>query len=271
MRKLLGFFSDWSTPFQHNDPKNFVWSQDDMSLTDVVFYTDKKMMMPNKIGRVKVGMVYEPREINQEVHNWVKRHHHEMDYIFTWDKELAAQIPNAIYMVYGVSWLNEKFYSMYPKTKACSIVVSEKRVLAGHILRHDVVSRYRSKFDLYGRGYNKIESLLQAYADYRFTIVIENTNQDCNLSEKIVTPILCGTIPIYWGCPSVGDTFNEKGLIRFYHIDELKDILDSLTEEKYQEMLPYAQANFEKAKTLQSADDNFYLKLKELGVIKEEA
>lgn len=271
MKKILGFFSDWSTPYQHNDPKSFQWSLDDMSLTDVVFYTDKKMFMQNKIGKIKVGIIYEPTELNQEVYNWVKHNYKEMDYIFTWDKELAKQIPNAIFMVYGISWIKEELYSMYPKTKMCSIVVSEKRHLRGHILRHDVVSRYRNKFDLYGRGYNKIESLIQAYKDYRFTIVIENTNQDCNLSEKLVSPILCGTIPIYWGCPSVSDVFDDRGLIKFSNIEELKDILDSLSEEKYQNMLPYAQINFEKAKKLQSADENFYLKLVELGAIKEAA
>lgn len=269
MREILGFFSDWSTPLQHNDAPSFRWNLTDMSLDDVVFYTDKKMMMPNKIGNIKVGIIYEPTEINQEVHSWIRQNYDQMDYIFTWDKELCKVSPKFIFMVYGIAWIKEQFFAIYPKTKNTSIVVSEKRHLKGHNIRHQAVNAYRNHFDLYGRGYNKIESLLTAFQDYRFTIVIENTNQDCNLSEKLITPMLCGTVPIYWGCPSVGDYFNSKGIITFGHISELENIFPTLTEEKYNEMLPYVQENFEIAKTFFSADENFYKKLVELGAIKE--
>ena len=269
MRKILGFFSDWSTPYQHNDPKNFICELKDTSLNDVVIYTDKKMMEPNKIGHHKIGIIYEPKEINEAVHAYAKRYFHEFRYIFTWDKELAKCAHNFIYMPYGISWIKEPLYGIYPKIKNTSIIVSEKKVLEGHKLRHDTVARYRSKIDLYGRGYNKIESMLEALKDYRFNIVIENTNADCNLSEKLITPMVCGTVPIYWGCPSIGDYFNINGIITFKHIDELKDILDSLDENKYNEMLPYVKENFEIAKTFQSADDNFYKKLVELKIIQE--
>lgn len=269
MRELLGFFSDASTPFQHNPTKKFNWTLTDMSKDDVVIYTDRKMLMPNKIGKKKIGIIYEPVEINQEVHNYIRTRHHEFDYIFTWDRELSKVAPNFIFMPYGTAWIQEEFCAVYGKTKMTSIIVSEKRAMVGHNLRHAAVSAYRSKIDLFGRGYNPIDFMIKGLADYRFNIVIENTNMDCNLSEKLITPFLCGTVPIYWGCPSVGDYFNSKGMFTFNTLEELGVILDSLTPQTYEDMLPYVMENFETAKKYQLVDDTIYNKLIELKLIDE--
>src|SRR6478736_100014 len=106
MREILGFFSDWSTPQQHNVPQNFRWTLTDKTKDDVVIYTDKEMMNPNKIGKVKIGVMYEPIELNQGVHEWVKRNYNQFDYIFTWDRELAKLSDKFIFTVFGISWLH---------------------------------------------------------------------------------------------------------------------------------------------------------------------
>ena len=41
------------------------------------------------------------------------------------------------------------------------------------------------------------------------------------------------TIPIYWGCPNIGDYFNTEGIITFENEQELESILDSLTPETF--------------------------------------
>ena len=81
-----------------------------------------------------------------------------------------------------------------------------------------------------------------------FSIVIENSKEDYYFTEKLTDCLLSGTIPIYWGCPSIGDFFNIKGMIIFDTLDELKEILNNLTIEKYKSMELYIKENFEKAK-----------------------
>ncbi|MFK5281820.1 hypothetical protein ACI3PL_19910, partial [Lacticaseibacillus paracasei] len=51
--------------------------------------------------------------------------------------------------------------------------------------------------------------------------------------EKLIDCLTTGTVPIYWGCPSIEKFFNLNGIIPFDAIDELDKILDSLNEESY--------------------------------------
>ena len=55
------------------------------------------------------------------------------------------------------------------------------------------------------------------------------------------------TIPIYKGCPNIGDFYEEKGIIKFETIDELEQILNSLDEDTYQNMIEYIEKNYETA------------------------
>ena len=66
--------------------------------------------------------------------------------------------------------------------------------------------------------------------DYRFSIVIENCKRDYWFTEKLIDCLRTGTIPIYWGCPSIGDFFDIRGFILFDDINDLENILNNLTE-----------------------------------------
>ena len=62
-------------------------------------------------------------------------------------------------------------------------------------------------------------------------------------------------MPIFWGCENIGEYFNEKGILRFNNPKEFLNILNNLTMEKYQELLPYVKENFEIAKGHIQLDD----------------
>ena len=56
------------------------------------------------------------------------------------------------------------------------------------------------------------------------------------------------TIPIYYGCPNIGNWFNLDG---FIIVDNLEDIItacNSLNENSYQEKMAAVEENFEKSK-----------------------
>ena len=69
---------------------------------------------------------------------------------------------------------------------------------------------------------------------------------------------MTGTVPIYWGCPSIGKFFNTDGMIIFNNIEELSNILNNLSIEKYNDMKDAIQENFEKAKEYIIAEDYIY-------------
>jgi len=77
-----------------------------------------------------------------------------------------------------------------------------------------------------------------------FNIVIENVNYN-NWYNKIGDNFATRTVPIYWGCPNLAKFgYDEKGIIRFNNKEELLDIINNLTPEKYYEMLPSIEHNY---------------------------
>ena len=69
---------------------------------------------------------------------------------------------------------------------------------------------------------------------------------------------MTGTIPIYYGPDCIGDYFNTKGMIIFKDVAEMDNILQSLDEDLYNQMLPYAKENFELAKQYILSEDWMY-------------
>jgi hypothetical protein len=48
---------------------------------------------------------------------------------------------------------------------------------------------------------------------YKFMICFENTSMTNYLTEKLLNSYTCGTIPIYWGCPNLGDYVNMDAIL----------------------------------------------------------
>jgi hypothetical protein len=101
--------------------------------------------------------------------------------------------------------------------------------------------------NIYGNGYNPIKRKIEGLKDYRFSVCIENTKQDYYFSEKLMDCFLSGTIPIYWGCPSIGKFFEMDGILSFDNLDQLNDLISKCNSELYNDLLPYVKENFKKA------------------------
>ena len=135
------------------------------------------------------------------------------------------------------------------KSKMVSIIASEKSWAPGHEKRHQSISQYHEKIDgIFGRAYKPIPLNYDGILDYRYHIVFENRNEDFYFSEKLMDCLLCGAIPIYWGCPSIGKFFNMDGFIRINSVEELGRILDNLSEEDYKRRLDAIRENYKTAK-----------------------
>jgi hypothetical protein len=89
-----------------------------------------------------------------------------------------------------------------------------------------------------------------------FHVAVENVKSNNWYTEKIGEAFATKTLPIYWGCPNIGDFYDTRGIITFKSKDELVDIVNNLTPELYYEMKPYIDHNYEVA-----FHDNFEYKL----------
>ena len=165
-------------------------------------------------------------------------------------------------MPFGCCWIKPEDQKIYNKTKNISIISSNKKQTIGHNLRHEVIGKLKEKMDVYGRGYNPIDYKLTGLENYRYSIVIENCKRDYWFTEKLIDCLVTGTIPIYWGCPSINDFFDTKGFIIINNINDLENIINELSEEMYNSKLEYIKHNFIESQKYLLPDNLIYKKLK---------
>ena len=87
-----------------------------------------------------------------------------------------------------------------------------------------------------------------ALFDSQFSITVESSIESSYFTEKLIDCLLTKTVPIYWGCPNIGEYFDTRGMIRFTTHEEMLNKINELDETSYAKMLPYIESNYEKAK-----------------------
>jgi glycosyltransferase involved in cell wall biosynthesis len=252
-------------------PKNFSYVNDlqdgefDLSLicdTDIIRYLNGEIII--KRGKI-VADVHEPIHLHSQklIREALIQYYEKFDAILTYDEELL-KLPNSIFRNGGGEvllmkqdyskgypvFVNDSLFSIYEKNKMVSFITSNKTFTDWHRFRVDCVNyliQNNQKFDLYGVGYNEIDQKLFGLKDYYFSISIENGDQKNYFTEKILDCFLTGTIPIYKGCPNIGDFFDKNGIITFNNKEELSEILCNLSHEIYESKLDSIKRNYELA------------------------
>lgn len=104
-----------------------------------------------------------------------------------------------------------------------SIYADSKRIeifnKLGQYKRVDSGGRYLNNIEG-GAVVDKISFLRK----YKFSIAFENSSKRGYTTEKILDPLVAGSVPIYWGNPTVHTDFNPRAFINahdFANIDEL--------------------------------------------------
>ena len=98
----------------------------------------------------------------------------------------------------------------------------------------------------------------------QFHICIENTKRKNWFTEKLIDCFETNTIPIYYGCPNIGDWFDERGMIIVNDLKEIIEACNQLTSETYEKMKPYIDINFKESKKYTDVDKRLKNKILEL-------
>jgi len=85
---------------------------------------------------------------------------------------------------------------------------------------------------------------------------------DYFFSEKIIDCFVTGTIPIYYGCPSIFRFFDAEGILTFDNLPELLTILKKIDSNLYNTKINSVRKNFELAKNYVLAENHIYKKIK---------
>ena len=121
------------------------------------------------------------------------------------------------------------------KTEFCGYVVSNN---FGNPIREvffDQLSEYK-KVNSGGRFRNNIGEP-QGVKDkhgflskHKFTLAFENSSHNGYLTEKLPQALAAGTIPIYWGDPTVATQFNEKAFINCHNYKNMDEVVERIKE-----------------------------------------
>ncbi len=187
------------------------------------------------------------------LHNWAKDNYNMFDCIFTWSEKLLDNCPNAVFFPFGMSsmWETPELYTIINiKDKYLKVffVCGLKNQIEGHKFRHKIYNQ-RDKINIPHEWILScsIEEKNSNFNECMFHVAIENIKQTNLFTEKIIDAFLTKTVPIYRGCTNIGDFFDKRGIIEFDKEDELIDIINSLTENEYQNRSQYIEFNYQKA------------------------
>jgi hypothetical protein len=170
---------------------------------------------------------------------------------------------------YGIGWdpidYGDRYYQINPlnfsefglryaslsRDKSPSELLEEKDRFCNFIYSNPHAHPDRDNFfEMLGR-YKKVDSAgkhLNNYGDeilgarnwtqtnlafqrrYKFSIAFENAAHIGYTTEKLINPMLAGSIPIYWGNPEVGKAFNTRSLIYCGEMDNHEQVVERLKE-----------------------------------------
>jgi hypothetical protein len=221
---------------------------------DHLFFTDESIFGVNHFkNKKKFAWLIESPELKQNSYDFIEVNYNLFDKIFTFDKHLLDISDKFVFVPIGGCWIDESDRKIHKKNKLVSFIMSSKMWTSGHRLRHEINNTVNN-IDKYGFE-NPITKKIEGLGDYMFSIVVENCKKDFYFTEKIIDCFITGTIPIYWGCPSIGDFFDTNGFFTFDNVDELIEILSSINEKTYYSKIDIVKKNFESSKKYVIADD----------------
>jgi hypothetical protein len=250
--------AEYSTDNQKS--KYIIWDRSIINDKDkLVVYTDTLLSCVKSDIKTKIGWMLESPAITENYHNWISKNYKNFDLVLTNNRK-HIEINSDIFKFSptGGCWILPEEQKIYDKKRLVSGIFSDKRYTSGQALRHQIVNLYKNKIDTYGRGYLPIPNKIYGLKDYAFSLVIENTKQDYYFTEKLIDCFMTGTIPIYWGCPSIGDFFDTNGMICFNDIHDMDYILNTLNFDMYITKLDSIKNNFETAKKYLIAEDYMF-------------
>jgi len=253
--------SNWS----ESEIRNFFGELLDNKFTEPVEFFVDKLPVDKKESVKRFVLLLEPPEIaailcgsiNSDVITFQDR----FDYVLTHNQDVLDKLPGkAILFPYGTMWIKD--YRFPEKEFSVSTLVGSKVMTYGHELRQKLwfkenrIKNIPTKFFLSGNAsalenYNNnliLRENKDELFDSQFHVCIENAKRDNWFTEKLIDCLQTKTVPIYWGCPNIGNWFNTKGFIMVDNLEDIIDACNSLNDGSYKEKLEFIEENFEKSK-----------------------
>lgn len=262
----------WDSTFAHDVcstgwavPEHIEYVRYPQAFDGPVLFTDGFINRPEVDtvqAPVKIAWLHEPECLYPEVYALARANAHKFYFVLTYKADLLT-LPGFRYMPYAGVWVPRGEWGLRPKLRLCSMLYGAKQATAGHRLRHAIapaVAEYG--VDFFGARGLPVDygpqTKMGVLRSYAFSIVTETCRQDNLFTEWLLDCFSLGTIPVFWGCPNVGDFFDARGVLSFETAEECREVVARLSFELYQSLLPYAAENLRRVAEYAVAEDWLY-------------
>lgn len=224
------------------------------------FYVDNNVYFMDNTDRNEenaIALLVEPRAIIPGTYAWIEENYQKFKYVFTFDSRLLM-LPNAKLLIYGT--ITAEFPDI-PKTKNISMIASNKDLCEGHINRKRIAYVLSDRIDTFGQFNGGPYCDDATYmSGYRFNVAMENYSDGHYFTEKICNCFASRTVPIYWGCPNIGQYFNMDGIVYCNTPTEVIDAVGKVLQDpegEYNKRLEAIEDNYRRVQKYRSYPDLF--------------
>ena len=214
----------------------------------------------SKKADYKVLYLVEPYQILPKLAKQVLRRGDEFDIIYTSNDDILSKFKHANLFLYGSTWIDIHDLDIN-KTNLITFVTSNKNNAPGHKLRQKIYKTLiTSNFNLEHKLFCHMSPPFRSrrndfFERASFNIAVENSRQNNYFTEKIIDCFASRTIPIYYGCPNIGNWFNKDGIITFDNVNQLISILETIDKLKYSSFLKPIEDNYNAARNFYGEND----------------
>jgi hypothetical protein len=193
----------------------------------------------------------EPPELYQAFAGMVQEAHTNFDLVLSYDTRIL-KLPNAVEFCPVGSWIDPDI--QLDKRDQISYLMSSKIYTNAQRMRFVIMRRFGDlkqlgPFEfLMHRSPPRVPSKDPFYANAKFNIACENQIIPNMFTEKLLDCFVTRTVPIYFGCTNLEKYFDLRGVIQFWNIDQLEQIIATLTPADYESRLPYIEKNYQRAR-----------------------
>ena len=196
---------------------------------------------------LNIFLYSEPPEIIPGIDRYCQAHYRAYDYILTWDEDILNHVPNARKLIYIDPWITNEFKEK-EKEFEITFLSGVKNQTYGHNLRlniYNMVSRIKIPHDFYHiMDFNRHLREDSLFSNSQFNIAIENSVHNNYFTEKVLDCFLTRTIPVYYGCPNIGNWFDIDGIIKVDSDEDLFNKVNDLDDKYYWKHYYFVEKNY---------------------------
>lgn len=235
-------------------------------LTQLDIPTNKKIRLwidicqiPPRDDTINIFYACEPSCIAPHVIPWIQQNYQHFNLVLGYESGILS-CPNSRQFFWSRTWITEQeSKSIEPKKFQVSFITGNNYRTPLHGERFACWMRQQEitipkKFFYSTRTGTEIphwpgnepcpkESKFPAFSNSMFHIAVENCKIAHCFTEKIFDCFVTMTVPIYLGCPNIGDYFDINGIIVVNSVDEIISVCNNLTENDYYSRLPAMEKN----------------------------